>query len=56
MSHEDKFLAMADSLLIALAGDFCFLSARDMSTKKPENTDVRPEEEPAGSSVHREPE
>lgn len=45
---------MADLLLTALAGDFCFLSARDMSTRKPENMDVRTKKGIPVSSAQRE--
>lgn len=54
LSGEDRSLAMADLLLTAVAGDFCFLCARDMSIRKPENMDVRTEKGLAGSSAQRE--
>ena len=45
---------MAELLLTGLAGDFGFLSARDLSTRKPENMDVRTKKGLTVSSAQRE--
>lgn len=52
--NEDKSLAVAHVLLTALAGDFCYLSARDTSPMKPENMGVRTRKGITVSSARRE--
>lgn len=54
LGSENKSLAMAELLLTGLAGDFGFLSARDLSTRKPENMDVRTKKGLTVSSAQRE--
>ena len=54
LHNEEKSLAIAHVFLTALAGDFCYLSARDTSPMKPENMVVRTKKDITVSSAQRE--
>jgi hypothetical protein len=41
VENEDESLAVADSLLTDLGGEFCFVSAGEVSTREPESMDTR---------------